>query len=183
MWVVQEIINARSITVYCGDVRTSWTTLEYAHTVFLEYNQLLDSYFPTSTQHPNRVVSSRRSRRYSDVLTGGGPRVLLNLERVMVKTAGSLLQVLISCRRQISFDPRDKLFGILGILPHHIQSCFRADYSMSTKEVYVEIVDYLIKTTDCLDVICEAFSFPGASNIAGLPSFVPDWSVSSAIGA
>lgn len=50
---------------------------------------------------------------------------------------------------------------------------------MSTKEVYVEIVDYLIKTTDCLDVICEAFGFPGASNIAGLPSFVPDWSVSS----
>lgn len=49
---------------------------------------------------------------------------------------------------------------------------------MSTKEVYVEIVDYLIKTTDCLDVICEAFSFPGTSNIAGLPPFVPDWSVS-----
>ncbi|KAG5757027.1 hypothetical protein H9Q70_000443 [Fusarium xylarioides] len=71
---------------------------------------------------------------------------------------------------------RDKLYGILGVLPASIRDEFRADYNLSVKDVYTEIVDFLLKTTEKLDIICEAIHFPVHTSTANLPTFVPDWS-------
>ncbi|KAF2240450.1 hypothetical protein BU26DRAFT_572642 [Trematosphaeria pertusa] len=56
-------------------------------------------------------------------------------------------------RRKLNADARDKVFGILGVLPETIRSEFPVDYSLSIKEVYVNVVDLLLSTTDRLDVI------------------------------
>jgi hypothetical protein len=61
-------------------------------------------------------------------------------------------------------------------LPIEVRKEFLADYSVSVKEVYTEIVDYLLKTTERLDVICDAIHFPVYTGSANLSSFVPDWS-------
>lgn len=77
---------------------------------------------------------------------------------------------------KLASDPRDKLFGILGVLPDGVRKDFRADYSLSVKDVYTEIVDFLFKTTGRLDVICDSIYFPVHISSNNLPSFVPDWS-------
>jgi hypothetical protein len=88
----------------------------------------------------------------------------------------SLLEVLRACRRKLASDAKDKLYGILGVLPEEARKEFRADYSLSVKDVYTEVVDYLLKTTERLDVICDAIHFPVYTGSANLPSYVPDWS-------
>lgn len=111
----------------------------------------------------------------STVLANEGPRLLLDIELAVINKREDLLEVLVLARHQRASDPKDKFFGILGILPAHIQKDFRADYTMSVKDIFTGIVDYLIKTTKSLDVICEAFN-TSKDNANGLPSFVPDWS-------
>jgi hypothetical protein len=53
---------------------------------------------------------------------------------------------------------------------------FRPDYNLSVKDVYTEVVDYLLKTTERVDVICDAIHFPIHTGSHNLPSYVPDWS-------
>lgn len=88
----------------------------------------------------------------------------------------SLLEVLRACRKKLSENPRDKVFGILGLLSDDTQRDFPVDYSQSVKAVYIDVVDHSISTTDNLDVIREAIHFPLHVNSTGLPSWCPDWS-------
>ena len=104
-----------------------------------------------------------------------GPTSLLDL-KTDNRGKGALLEALRKYREKLALDPRDKLFGILGILPEDVRKDFRANYDLSVKDVYVEVVDYVLKTTQCLDIICDAIHFPVYTSAMKLPSFVPDWS-------
>jgi hypothetical protein len=47
------------------------------------------------------------------------------------------------------------------------------DYSLSVRQVYINVVDYVLRSEGKLDVICSRFPY---DNIHGLPSWTPDWS-------
>ncbi|KAH7304008.1 heterokaryon incompatibility protein-domain-containing protein [Rhexocercosporidium sp. MPI-PUGE-AT-0058] len=166
LWVVQEILNARSITVYCGSTKLPWTIYQIASQTFSRHKSDLDL--------PARGTPIHLS--YSQVLVHQGPGSLPDLHSCIELGHFSLLEVLRTCRRKFVSDPRDKLFAILGALPEAIRLDFRPDYSVSVKELYTEIVDYLLKTTGRIDVICDAIHFPVHTGSASLPSYVPDWS-------
>jgi hypothetical protein len=53
-----------------------------------------------------------------------------------------------ACRKKLSENPRDKVFGILGMLPKQILREFPVDYKQSVKTVYIDVVDYIISTTE-----------------------------------
>ncbi|KAF5611565.1 heterokaryon incompatibility het-6, partial [Fusarium subglutinans] len=146
LWVVQEVSNAKRIMVYCGSTRLEWKKYQSA------------------------------SFSYVQTLIYQGPASLPDLKFHMSDGEEALLQVLRTCRRKLASDPRDKLYGILGVLPAGIREEFRADCNLSVKDVYTEIVDFLLKTTEKLDIICEAIHFPVHTSTANLPTFVPDWS-------
>jgi hypothetical protein len=59
-----------------------------------------------------------------------------------------LLGVMRACRKKLSENPRDKVFGILGMLPKQILREFPVDYKQSVKTVYIDVVDYIISTTE-----------------------------------
>jgi len=62
------------------------------------------------------------------------------------------------CSRKLSVDPRDKVFGILRVLP-----------DSWPKEVYVNVVNSIIRTTKRIDVICESVHYPLYTSSANLP--------------
>lgn len=68
------------------------------------------------------------------------------------------------------------MFGILGILPEEVREQFPPEYKLSVKDIYTNVVDYLLTTTERLDVLCEAIYFPLHATSSNLPSWVPDWS-------
>ncbi|KAK5661868.1 hypothetical protein OQA88_9976 [Cercophora sp. LCS_1] len=167
LWVVQEILNARSITVYCGQTKSPWEAYRLTSNVISQFSADFERRFPEIST--NMVT-------WHDTLVHQGPSSIPSL-RALRGSEGELLHhVLRQCRERLASDPRDKLFGILGILPPEIRADFRADYTLSTKEVYTEIVDYIIKTTESLNIICDAHhpGYPTAAH--SLPTFVPDWS-------
>lgn len=174
LWVVQEVFNARDITVYCGHTKTPWDIFQHASNTFNRHRADIDSQRPEMDKR--RTVISLDQLSHTQVLIYQGPASLPDLRYTLDNREGALLDILRTCRRKLASDPRDKLFGILGVLPHEVRSEFRPNYSLSTKEVYTDIVDFLLKTTERLDVMCEAIHFPINTSAANLPSFVPDWS-------
>jgi len=181
LWVVQEIFNARSITVYCGKTKLPWVVYQTASDIFARHRNDLDRYFQASKREKRRSNISTSQFSYSQVLVYEGPGGLPDLRQYTDRNSRDrkddvLLEVLRACRRKLASDPKDKLFGILGVLPEEVRNVFRAGYSRSVKDVYTEIVDHLVQTTERLDVICDAIHFPLHSNSSSLPSYVPDWS-------
>ena len=176
VWVVQEVHNARAITVYCGSLKLPWAVFKLASHVFKRHRNDLDEFFPNWSNSGPRNTTSRHQFTYSQVLIYQGPASLPELPSHVGLGEDSLLDLLRVCRRKLAADPRDKVFSILGVLPDEIRSEFPPNYSLSVKEVYTDVVDFLMTTTERIDVICEAMHFPVMTSAQNLPSFVPDWS-------
>ncbi|KAF2996338.1 hypothetical protein E8E14_004187 [Neopestalotiopsis sp. 37M] len=164
LWVVQEVFNAADIVVYCGSDKISWRVLSEASSALHRYESDLDDQFAKiSSPHHVQAIFNEGPRSLLD------PNELRDEDKV-------LLDVLRRCRRKVSDKPQDKVFGLLGVLPEAIQKDFSVDYTRSVKEVFTDVVDFLVHTTASLDVICESINFSEHSNPANLPSWVPDWS-------
>ncbi|KAF7943346.1 hypothetical protein EAE96_011273 [Botrytis aclada] len=79
-------------------------------------------------------------------------------------------------------DPRDKVFGLLGLrgnaeelLPHLAKTMLRVDYTKSVQQVYRDAAAYIILSQQDLEI---CYAQPLTSKIVqNLPSWVPDWSV------
>jgi hypothetical protein len=171
LWIVQEVFNARDLVVHCGEQTVSWRVCKLASKAFWNYKEHLDYYFP-------RGLSSEARGEYSlsQVLGYQGPNSIPDAGFIQHLGDHPLLDVMRICRRKLSADARDKVFGILGLLPEATRSDFPVDYSLSVKEVYVGVVDSILFTTQRLDVICESIHFPPYANSSNLPTWCPDWS-------
>lgn len=180
LWVVQEVFHARKVFVYCGSTMTTWHIYQVASGLFRRHREDMVNLTNLNgggkrSPYPS-VVSSPDQLSQEQVLIHQGPSSLPDLGSLINKPEGALLEVLCACRRKLSSDPRDKVYGILGVLHPEVRGEFRPDYDLSVREVYLEVVDYLLTTTGCLDVICESIYFPPHTSSADLPSFAPDWS-------
>ncbi|KAI1777172.1 heterokaryon incompatibility protein-domain-containing protein [Hypoxylon cercidicola] len=170
LWVVQEVLKAQSVRVYCGETSLPWKAYTDASEAFDCHLDQLERYFPSG------FSVSQQQQYYTTVLTSLGPVSIHNLQIWKDAGTNSLLEVLRACRTKFASEPRDKVFGVLGILPEAVRHNFPTDYTASLKEVYINVVDFLLHTTRRLDVICEAIYFPIHISMANLPSWVPDWS-------
>ncbi|KAK0707444.1 heterokaryon incompatibility protein-domain-containing protein [Lasiosphaeris hirsuta] len=160
LWVVQEVLNAARIDVYCGSSTLPWDVYWKANAVFKQHHSFLDCRFPGS--------SNKTQRSFSDALAWCGPGSFPDPRW----PRSGLLRVLRTCRENLASDPRDKVFGLLGVLPDI--TALTPDYSRTVKEVFTDVVDYELSTTKRCDVVCEAFPNVGATH---MPSWVPDWSL------
>ncbi|KAF7534369.1 hypothetical protein G7054_g6267 [Neopestalotiopsis clavispora] len=159
-----EVFNASNRVVYCGSGKISWQVLLKASSLLHYYQSDLSAYFA-------RISPDHHIQALSDA----GPRSLLD-RREVHDGEEALLDVLIRCRRKFSEKPQDKVFGLLGVLPKSVRKNFPVDYSDSVKEVFTDVVEFLISATGSLDVICESIHSPPHSDPFNLPSWVPDWS-------
>lgn len=162
LWVVQEVNNAPYGIVYCGNKRTPWSKFARVSEILGPFeNDLLYRF-----ARPTRV--DRIS--YWSCLTKHGPKSLI------LPCEAPLDDLLSYYRSRSTRDPRDKLYGLLGILPSQIRRDFKPDYKSSPEKLYRDIVEYVLRTTRSLSIICEAHHLSPGSNSLRLPSWVPDWS-------
>ncbi|RYP93271.1 hypothetical protein DL770_000646 [Monosporascus sp. CRB-9-2] len=176
LWVVQEVLNAKSVTVYCGNNSLAWSMYVDASKAFQLHKKYLARTFGGGRNYGRDMSISQQRLPYTSVLSSLGPASLESLRPWRNKGPESLLEVLNICRRKLTGEPRDKVFGVLGILPEDVRYYFPPNYNESLREVYTNIVDFLLHTTRCFDVVCEAIYFPLYKSNANLPSWVPDWS-------
>lgn len=183
LWVVQEKFNARDIDVHCGSAMLPWKEFQIASEVFGEHKDVLERSF-----HPgySNGYYQARLESYPQILVHGGPGSFAGIgTRAELRDGANLsdgmvfqrlLEVMRTCRRKLTFDPRDKVFGILGVLSEKVRNEIKVDYTIPVKDVYMNVFRAVVEKTKSLDILCESIHFPIYTNNNNLPSWVPDWS-------
>lgn len=157
LWIVQELAANHDNTLFlCGSKRLTRQMIKMAADCC---NKLLrdDSRFPSKEQ---KDIWSISRRMYC--------LVDLEVDRSSNDTLGKVLRL---SRDSIASDPRDKVYGILGILPEAIASQIEPDYSnnITAYEVFTSLTTSIIRSTGNLNNIIY-----GAKFSMGWSSWVPD---------
>lgn len=149
VWVVQEIALSKRITMMCGDAAVKWT----------------DS---MDGEHLRRIYTASYYETFP---------TLFQLDRRHLTRSATVLDALLLGRNCKASDPRDKVFGLMGLVS--AKDRLPANYSMSTAEVYTQVAIYLQKVQRLgMDVIlgnlCHR-SDKARTQTQNLPTWVPDW--------
>lgn len=182
LWVVQEVFNALHINVQCGPAMLPWEAFKIASKVFGENRDILERSF-----HPghNNKFYQEREGSYTQVLVHGGPGSLAGVGTREKFTGDDklpdhvvfqdLLKAMRTCRSKLSSDPKDKVYGVLGVLTEIILNEVTANYSIPVKDVYINIFRTVVEKTGSLDIMRDS-THQQYSNNYNLSSWVPDWS-------
>lgn len=146
VWVIQEVALAQKLMMITGSVATH-----------------MDIDFMT------RV----RGRAKAAGLHVPGP---LAWDPIISAPTRDLLSMLHMSRNCLSTDPRDKVYGLLGLTGERLQSLITVDYTQSIEEVLIHTARAIILFREDLDILAYASTSRGARHANGkLPTWVPDW--------
>jgi hypothetical protein len=166
IWVVQEVACAKYATVYCGSESISWEVLKTVCDVLEHARQnLRDEIYHDS---PATIFSLMRGGPMGLSLSDGSSSRV----RFSDEDPPRLFDLLYLHSSKLSTDPRDKVYGLVGISSSR-ESFGLIDYTRSVRSTYVHTAQHLITTTQNLSFICLQ---QNDDNIFDLPSWVPDWS-------
>ncbi|KAI1283441.1 heterokaryon incompatibility protein-domain-containing protein [Xylaria sp. FL0933] len=167
LWVVQEIASARKIQVLCGDQSIRWDDLTFV-LIFMGNPEMLRSL--QRTEDMGVVACDQDSLRHANT-------ILNTKSSVSRGVSSSLAFVLCNFRSLKCKDPRDKVFGILGLVRNTDHPLIHPDYNKTEIQVYKDVAKYVFTVENTSRKLL-ALPFAGVGHcrrLQELPSWVPDW--------
>jgi hypothetical protein len=166
VWVVQEVSCAQNVMVHCGADSISWSDLTMVQSVVaIEYERALE----------NAAFGNAELSYLENAFLHFGPRKLKlsNMNKTMLPDLFGVLDAHLDRR---STDPRDHIYGIIGLTSARDNKRLQIDYSKSVCQLFTETSEYIISTSHELDVVCSRPPFASVHNSTPeLPSWVADW--------
>jgi hypothetical protein len=93
-------------------------------------------------------------------------------KRLFNGTNFAFSDVLAVLRQANATDPRDMMYGLLGLFPDtSIQPNYTSD---SIRDIYIQLINYCINQEQSLDVLT-LYQKSTLLDALDLPSWVPDW--------
>lgn len=128
---------------------------------------LLNSAENTESVNVNRMTMVMKTN-----YMGAMSILLWRIEKLVSRAPVCSLSLLRSCKRFDATDPRDKVYGLLGLISDfHVEP----DYNKTVAEVYADLSHSIIQHRQRLDVLCYAgIGYPKLDDL-NLPSWTPDW--------
>jgi Heterokaryon incompatibility protein (HET) len=186
IWVKQEVWAAENITVRCGTSQISWDTFKLALDLSLRRVRhisppagISEGTLQGRHLYPEQLACARGLRRRTDPVSemyGGFHDAKEDPHEII-----QILKESVAC---LSTDPRDRIYGLLGIAsmlthaqnPDHSRksTSLLVDYNISTEEVFHNLTRYLIYRQGIGPVLTLGATF---GNRAGLDiaTWSPDW--------
>ncbi|KAI8269850.1 Heterokaryon incompatibility protein 6, OR allele [Colletotrichum sp. SAR11_239] len=205
VWVVQEVALSKDACVLWGDEVVPWETVAYCSDFLYDsrlYEQLSEMLYENNPTVKGSHVGSNSSgivaiqRCRHGILTGwdgmtlnhivGGPTSSSQDGCGKTYCAGALLFLMLrlTCGVEAS-DPRDHVFGLMGILNLLLDLSGRErteiqpDYRVCSTSVSVFIDTAVLILEDCNNLtLLTAVPDDAAKKVSGLPSWVPDFAAS-----
>ncbi|MCJ1376911.1 hypothetical protein MMC17_000001 [Xylographa soralifera] len=155
LWIFQEMIVSKRILMHCGSLSFSWDHL--IHSFFAIY--LPNAYSPVTSNKSVLTVTKALAQRRK--YQSGNPLNLLDL--------------LYNCAAHLECsDARDRIYGFMSLRGVCEMNLPCIDYTKSIANVLQTTARALIRATGKL-LIFEPFTY--ARGLAGLPSWVSDWTI------
>ncbi|TPX18337.1 uncharacterized protein E0L32_011748 [Thyridium curvatum] len=171
IWVTQELSCAPHVVLVAGDRTLDWSVLFD----FLGDTPYADAFHVVGGHGPVNRMASRQIFRHAEHIQ--------HQRSIMRDTAtkgsvSKLIDVLARFRHARSSDPRDKVYGLLGLVTE--EHGVTVSYAKTAHEVYVDVTKSIIDSAGNLDIICQnpwqghyEYRQP---KMPGLPTWVPDFS-------
>jgi hypothetical protein len=171
IWIIQEVALSDHIVVFCGDDYLPW-----------KYVANFVAYIPPVL--PSRFYGMDPQRKG---LATYQPQAISEIGRLRKEgQSPRLLDLVLEHRRCGATDPRDKIYGLLGMGNYNIP----VDYSKPTEELYKDFaIQHILHGASSMsikdisdqeashDVFRILYSAGRLGQKFSLPSWVPDWSV------
>jgi hypothetical protein len=175
IWVIQEVLVARDVVVWIGEEYVSWSILVNAIFAVAQLS-------PVTLPHTKHGFMLKMHKHMSNLISIEEIRQQLNYPRSDITTIErhkkdfeySLLKLLVNFRGSNSTDPRDKVYGLLGLATALMPNPgIEPDYGKSLEECYVDTALAIINQQRDLDIFDIPSRFFNISK--SLPSWVPTW--------
>lgn len=112
LWVVQEVLLATSITVYCGSTVTPWNVYVQASDAIRELGSGIQNLFEQTWDDQGQPINvSAKRRLYMDVLRHRGPAQLPSVDGFAIFSSDKqtvFINLLCSCREKLASDSASK---------------------------------------------------------------------------
>lgn len=164
VWVIQEVaLSPQDPLILHGDVMYPWDRLGWASTWLRRNGFVRLSQVPSQLLNVDTISNLRRSS------------VKWTLPAILMATSGKFLAT----------NPRDKIYGLLGLILESDDPALKPNYERSVAQVYQGVTKMLIRRYRCLAILDRTVAsldgvewFPPAPPEAALvPSWVPNWSL------
>ncbi|RSL73493.1 hypothetical protein CEP51_011755 [Fusarium floridanum] len=178
VWVLQEAILAKKITLYCGQRHVDWT-------LFRVYLFLLMASANGSVPRPSEL--SKNGFRvpmvqWEFVASAQQTFIFFFMQRASGyahKIPGLSLANFLSLTIEFAAtDPRDRLFALVSLLPDDSSErlALWPDYVLKKRRLYIKTAKHFLETTNSLEVItARPLSTDLSPGDVTLPSWAPNW--------
>ncbi|CAG9998548.1 unnamed protein product [Clonostachys byssicola] len=142
LWVMQELSIAPKVQLVAGRHTLDWDVVSN----FLGDTPYADAFHGTFSHGTVDQISYWIFEKVQ----------IIDHQRRILRQEGEskLLDVLARFRRTDCLDPRDKIFGLLGLVTDHKD--IKVDYEKLPGQVYADVTASLINHSGNLDVICQS---------------------------
>lgn len=160
IWVLQEAVMARTMTVVCGSHLVGWVLI-YQVALSVQSSGMLGVY------------------QVDPHAPGIGCAVVIGKLKIAHELGHiedwTLLELLRLTRKYNATDPRDKVFALHGVVTDPGSIGAAVDYSKTLEEVYTDVAVHELMQKKTLFCLANAGISPRPEN-PKLPSWVADWS-------
>jgi len=172
-WVIQEVALAREASVHCGNKSVRWQDFADAIGIFAQNVGRIRALFEKS-----REDAIYRKYKSFDELAPFGAKILVNAVTNAVRrgTDGCIVEPVWDLETLVtnlcsfeSSDPRDTIIALLNIaresssFQNFGQNAIKPPlpkYGCHVLEVYTDFLEWVIYTTDSIDIICRHWATP-----------------------
>ncbi|KAH8596691.1 heterokaryon incompatibility protein-domain-containing protein [Bisporella sp. PMI_857] len=164
LWIVQEVVLARSTPIFiCGSRWLPWDTFMKGCDVAGIEDILLENSFSANNRALNWYqLYALRKRLWSE-----------NVLQPSTEIAESLNILLDFTKDFHATDPRDKVYGCLGLVSKVEREAVSPEYQKPTQQLYLEVTKYLLQHDPYSFFSIHSVFRTGRSHG---PSWVPDFS-------
>lgn len=175
LWVMQEVLLAKSISIICGEKGISWQ----------EFVKFANNY--RLTRMVDDVLEYHKIPHYTPELPDHGfsAAPILDILRNPVERDGfvSPLTLLDMGRRKLAKEPVDKVYGLLAVMPLEIRKRIVVDYSLASRREYWHTYIHMFKILLETEGTRALSMTPSRNRCPELPSWCPDFSSDSSINS
>lgn len=160
-WVVQEVWNAASVTITCGQASIDWKFFQAAMDYHEAWDEMGDMMIIKEVTRAH--IWQKLRRRYS---------LAIHISKERINNS-SLSDLLWNTWDREATNPVDKVYAMLNLVgDQHRHGCIVPDYTKSMVSVFTEATRIILQGQRKMDILLAA---NGIARKDRLPSWCPDW--------